>query len=327
MGYETSLIYQIYRWATDEQSLRPHIVSAFARDGLPGYIFVEAQRDELMAVMVTLVTILKSEPYLVPSEHRVALLKPRSGLIQEGEWVRCLQGLYRGDYGFVCGYSPLSELDLLVAFVPRIPEPSPRSTKRKRVARPVARTWSTLEIEAVWGPSRIQKKSGDEFVFRHEEYSGGLLMKHLSSESVIPAARAPIDISPFIRADCIRNTSSFAPWVHRFAQDNILPQQRVRVESGEQQGIIGRPFAINNSVATIVRESEEETPPFDISVRYLSPLYLPGDNVKARWSDSHGMVILVDDDQNRLVYVDVNSSKEVSVIPSTLYVTLTPCID
>ncbi|KAN0141162.1 hypothetical protein V8E53_000918 [Lactarius tabidus] len=265
MGYETSLIYQIYCWAMDEQSLRPHIMSAFTRDGLPGYIFVEAQQHEVMAVMVTLVTILNSEPYLVPSDHCIALLKPQSSLIQEGKWVQCLQGLYHSNYRFVCRYSPLSELDLLITFILRIPEPSPWSTKQKRVAWLVAHTWSALEIEAVWGPSRIQKKSGDEFVFRHKDYSCSLLMKHLSSE----------------------------------------------VESGEQKGIIRHPFAINNSVATIIRESEEESPPFNISMHYLSPLYLPGDNVKARWSDLHGMVILVDEDQNWLVYIDVNLLKEI----------------
>lgn len=283
-----------------------------------------------MAVMVTLVSIVNTEPRLVPLEQRVALLSPRvptSGLIKEGQWVRCLHGLYRADIGFVCGHNPHSELDTVVAFVARIPEPSSRSTKRKRVTRPVARPWTVPEIEAVWGYSRIQALSAEEFVFRHERYCSGLIMKHISSRSIVAVAHAPNDISPFIRASCIRTLPSFASWVHRFVQDNIRPQQRVKIESGEQKGIIGRPFAIIDSVATIVAEAEDDTPPFDISLRSLSPHYVPGDSVKARWSDSHGMVILVDEDQNTLVYVERDSTNEVSAIPSKVYDSLTPCID
>lgn len=217
MGFETSLVYQIYRWATADKWLRPHLASAFARDGIPGYIFIEGQRDEIMAVMVTLVSIVNTEPRLVPLEQRVALLSPRvptSGLIKEGQWVRCLHGLYRADIGFVCGHNPHSELDTVVAFVARIPEPSSRSTKRKRVTRPVARPWTVPEIEAVWGYSRIQALSAEEFVFRHERYCSGLIMKHISSRSIVAVAHAPNDISPFIRASCIHTLPSFASWVH-----------------------------------------------------------------------------------------------------------------
>ena len=330
MGYETSLIYQIYRWATDDHWLRPHLVSAFARDGIPGYIFVEGERDEIWAAMVTLVTIFKSEPILIPLEQRVALLfhrAPTSRQVNEGQWVRSSRGLYRDNIGFVCDHNPESDLDTIVAFVPRIPEPSSRGAKRKRVTRPVARTWSVPEIEAVWGPSHIQKKSPEEFVFRHERYSSGLIMKHVSSLSVVAETHTPNDLSPFIRASCIRSKPSFYPWVHRFVQDNIRPQQRVRIERGEQQGIIRRPFAINNSVATIVTESEDDTPPFDISLHYLSPHYVPGDYVKARWTDSRGMVVLVDEDQNTLLYVEENSKNEVSAILHSAYVSLTPRID
>jgi hypothetical protein len=157
--------------------------------------------------------------------------------------------------------------------------------------------------------------------------TSSLIMKHISSESIISATCTPINVSPFIRANNICIISSLAPWVHCFSQDNIQQQQHIRVESREQEGIIGHPFTINNSVVTIVTESEEETPPFDISVHSLSPLYILGDNVKACWSDSHGMVILVNEDQNWLVYIDMNLSQEVGAIPSRLYISLTPYID
>ena len=313
----------------DNQWLWPHLVSAFARDGIPGYIFVEGERDEIWAAMVTLVTIFKSEPVLIPLVQCVAFLfhrAPTSCHVNEGQWVWCLHGLYRGDIGFVCDHNPESDLDTIVAFIPRIPEPSSWGPKRKRVAQPVVRTWSVPEIEAVWA-SQIQKKSTEEFVFCHKRYPSRLIMKHVSVHSVIAVTHTPNNLTPFIRASCIHNNLSFYPWVHRFVQDNIRPQQRVRIESGEQKGIIGQPFTINNSVATIVLETEDDIPPFDIALHSLSPHYAPGDYVKARWTDLHGMVILVDKDQNTLLYVEENLRKEVSAILHGVYISFTPPID
>ena len=276
--------------------------------------------------MVDLVTIFNTNPRLIPLEQRIALLLPRvpsSHLIQEGQWVRCLHGLYRDDIGFVCEYNPQSDLDTLVAFVARIPEPLSRSAKRKRVERPVARLWSSLEVRAAWGSSQVQMKQDGEFLFRHERYCSGLIMKRVSSLSIVAVAHPPNDMLPFIRAACIRDIPSFTPWAHRFAQYNIRPQQRVRIESGEQKGVIGRPYTITNSVATIVPESED-TPLVDMPLRDLSPFYLLGDSVKDRWSASHGLVVNVNEDQKTLVYVEKDSMNEVSLTLPRLYVSLRP---
>ena len=290
---------------------------------------MEGEQDKLWATMVTLVTIFKSEPVLIPLEHRITLLfhhTPTSCQVNEGQWVQSLHGLYRNDIGFVCDHNPELDLDTIIALVPRIPEPLTWSAKWKRVAQPVARTWSVPEIKVVWGPSWVQKKSAEEFIFRHKRYSSRLIMKHVSSQSIIVVTHTPNNLSSFIRASCIRNIPSFYPWVHQFIQDNIRPQQRVRIESGEQQGIISRPFAINNSVATIVAESEDDTPPFDVSLCQLLPHYVPGDNVKVHWSESRGMVVLVNEDQNTLIYLEENSRNEVSTIMYSLCVSMTPRI-
>ena len=99
--------------------------------------------------------------------------------------MRCLHGLYRDDIGFVCKYNPQSDLDTLVAFAAWIPEPSYWSAKRKRPGRPVARPWTSLEVEAAWGSSQVQKRREGEFVFCHETYCSGLIMKHVTSQSLV----------------------------------------------------------------------------------------------------------------------------------------------
>ncbi|KAF8258318.1 hypothetical protein EI94DRAFT_1708103 [Lactarius quietus] len=156
----------------------------------------------------------------------------------------------------------------------------------------------------------IQRKSGDEFLFAEETYCASLIMKNITTHSVITVAHAPINLLPFIRASCVCNNPSFAPWAHRFAQDNIRLQQQVRVESGEQKGIIGQPRIITYGVATIVPENEGDIPLFNVSLRALSLQYVLGNNVKDRWSDSHGMVVKINEDQNILVYIDKDSLYE-----------------
>lgn len=167
-----------------EPSRRPCIASVFARPGIPGYIFLEGNLPDVLAAVKGLVTVYNALPRLVPSEQRVTLLSrsnPISRHIQEGTWVRCLHGLYRGDVGLVCGYDASSDAEAIVAFVPRIPTKSFRtaSAKRKRVARPEPQTWSARQVEEIWGPSQVRKTSEDEFVFRHETYKSGLISKQL----------------------------------------------------------------------------------------------------------------------------------------------------
>jgi hypothetical protein len=93
VGSEDNLVLQIGRWTIlgkGDQSRHPQLASAFARAGIPGYVFLEGEREELRNVMVDLVTIFNTEPRLIPLEQRVALLLPHvpsSHLIEEGQWV------------------------------------------------------------------------------------------------------------------------------------------------------------------------------------------------------------------------------------------------
>ena len=163
----------------------------------------------------------------------------------------------------------------------------------------------------------VQKQREGAFIFHHEKYCSGLIMKRMTSQSIVAVAHAPTDILPFIRASCIRDIPSFAPWAHRYAQDNIRPQQLVKIQSGEQKGMIGRPYLINNSVATIIPESKDDTPLVNIPLRNLSPLYRLGDSIKDRWSASNGLVVNINEEQKTLVYVEKDSMNEVSLALSS----------
>lgn len=69
----------------------------------------------------------------------MALLTPRNPLshhIQEDEWVHCRHGWYCDNIGIVCGHVLSSDAEVIVAFIPQIPNVTPVTAKRKRVSRP-----------------------------------------------------------------------------------------------------------------------------------------------------------------------------------------------
>ena len=305
-----------HRTITGDQSRRPDIASAFARVGIPGHIFLEGNLPEVRRAVQGLVTVfIKIDPFLVPLAQRDILLNPRNPLsrpIKEGEWVRCLHGFYRGDIGFVCGRDPTRDADTTIALVPRIPERSSMSSKRKRLGRPEPRRWSALQVETIWGPSRVKRVSTEEYLFCGERYISGLILKHLPSASLANVQGSPNDIGPFIRASYIRDLPSFAPWVHRFAQDTIWPNQRVKVESGDHRGTIGRVFDTNDSMATVLLDTTGEGLGLLIPLRSLTPFYADGDHIKFRWSESWGTVMSVDEASMTLTYVEDGSHNIVS---------------
>jgi transcription elongation factor SPT5 len=314
-GFEMSLVMQIAR-----RTIQGHgslgIASAFARTGIPGHIFVEGNLPDVIRVVQGLVTVITyTDPVLIPLAHRDVLLRPRNPIsrpIQEGNWVRCTHGLYRNDIGFVCDRDPSRDEDTIVAFVPRIPEKASWLGKRKRSGRPEPRRWTATQVEAAWGPKKVRRVSAEEYEFRGERYISGLIMKQIPSASLVNVQDSPSDISHFISATCIRNKPSFAPWVHRFAQDTIRPTYRVKVESGDHRGAIGQVFDINGSLATVILDTTGNGPMLVLPLRSLSPYYSDGDNVKSRWSDSCGMLLSVDEDHSMLTYVETDFKQTVS---------------
>ncbi len=299
-----------------DSSRRPDIASVFARPAIPGYIFLEGSLFEVGRAVQDLVTVFNHiAPRLVPLEQRVALLSPRNPLsrpIKEGQWVRCLHGLYRGDIGFVCGHDPTRDAETVVALAPRIPEKTTRTAKRKKRARPEPRSWSLQQVEAAWGASKVRRISADEYIFGREKYKSGLLIARFPPASLANVDSAPNDLRPFLRASYIRNIASFAPWIHRFTQDSIKPGQLVKVESGDHRGAIGKPLDVVHSVASLLLNSTGNGPALQIPLRDLAPFYERGHHIKSRWSESSGIVMSVDEVHNTLFYVDKDSQNTVS---------------
>ena len=142
-------------------------------------------------------------------------------------------------------------------------------------------------------------------------------MKRLPPAS-LAVANAPNDISGFAAASCIAYSPFFSTMTRQCAQESIKVGQRVRVISGEQQGWVGYPVNITNGIAVFVQNTDV-TPDLQIPLKCLLPAYRPGDHVKFRWADSHGIVTTVDEILEKVSFVERDSHQEVSTM---IYVTM-----
>ena len=302
---------------TGELSRGPTIASVFARPGIPGYIFLEGVLPDVDAAIKDLVTVNKARPRLVPPEHQTALLTPHNPMsrpFRDGDWVRCRHGTYRNDIGIVCGHVPSSDVEVVVAFIPRLKEKTTVPAKRKRVSWPEPRRWSACQVEARWGKSQVRRTSDDEYEFGGDVYKSGLVMKRLSPAS-LEVASAPNDISEFARASCIVKSPFFGSMTRQSVQESIKVGQRVRVISGEQEGWVGHPVDITDGIAALVRNTDDNTPLLQTPLTCLLPAYRPGDHVKFWWGDSHGIVMSVDETNGKVSFVERDTHREVSDNP------------
>jgi hypothetical protein len=291
----------------------------FAREGIPGCIFLEGNLSKVTRAVRNLGTavFVNVTLCLLPLEQCIALLLPHNLLsrpIKEGQWVCCSHKLYCNDIGFVCGHDPFWDAETTMALVPQIPNKMPRTAKRKRVARPEPRSWSVEQLEASWGQAQVRRVSPEECIFRHQTYKSGLLSKQLPPVSLVNVDGMPDDLHPFLRATFICNNPSFAPWIHRFAQDRIQPGQWVKVEAGDHKGAIGKPIDVVDSVACVLLNDMGDGPTLQIELHALAPFYNRGHHVKSRWSESAGIVMSTDEVQNTVTYVERDSQKLVSTI-------------
>ena len=232
--------------------------------------------------------------------------------------MRCRHGLYHGDIGLVCEHDKSSEAELIVAFLPRIPDkPTRLAPKCKRPTCPEPQIWCAYQAKAVWG-EKIWKITDEEYKLNHETYRAGLILKHLPPVSVV-ISEPPQDIGSFLGAIFITKLPFYSSVAIRFTRDTIKVGHRVKVVDGEQQGLVSNVIDISNGTAKVVLHTDDETAPLLVSVCALTNSYLPGDHVKYQYNNKYkrGIVSTVSKEDRTLTFVDKDTIKEVRLIQIT----------
>ncbi|KAF8262123.1 hypothetical protein EI94DRAFT_1809283 [Lactarius quietus] len=154
-GCEQSLVLQIMnKLMNTGQGIE--VSTAFAWDGIIGYVFLEGTLLAAHHTMKNFVTVFKHPPHLVPLDQQKALLTSRNPLsrsIEEGQWVCCCHGLYHGDIGFVYDVDASRDADVVMILVPRIPMKFNRqcTMKQKKPHHPNPHIWTAAQVSSEWG--------------------------------------------------------------------------------------------------------------------------------------------------------------------------------
>ena len=230
--------------------------------------------------------------------------------------MHCHHGLYCDDIGLICEHDNSSKAELIVAFIPRIPNNHPGSAqKHKGLGHPELRKWSADQAKVVWG-NKVWKILAEEYEMKDNTYKLGLVLKHLPSASVIISS-PPINIRPFIMASYISELPFYSLVRMQYAQDTIKVGQCVKIIYGEQQGLIGHTINSSDGTVNIIIQTDNITPPISISLRMLAPLYAPGDHVKYRCSNTQGIVSVVHKEGMVLTFMILDTHEEVCTVSLT----------
>ncbi|KAI0263193.1 hypothetical protein BC834DRAFT_887875 [Gloeopeniophorella convolvens] len=338
-GHEREAVSQLARKCLSATTSRPPgIVSVFNRDGIGGHIFIEAPSlPDVTRALEGMAFARHAHSFLprpIEIDRRIELLTSpaprRLDQAKGGVWVRFTHGLHRGDTGFV--YEEHHELDdrVKVLVVPR-PPLSTRSrswndeagygfpeAKRRRLGRPPARPLTVSDAVAIFGQRnvRVWDMTSDTFFLGETLFCASVAMYWVPRCDLEVTDEMPPDLGPFARASAARGWTSLGKWLMKAAQDTIREGMRVIVVRGSLKGLVGHVMSILNGMVSICDSlAAGGARSYDqIELTEILPHFMPGDNIKARWSSSRGIVIMVsyDSDPDELVYVDQNH-REISI--------------
>ncbi|KAI0258498.1 hypothetical protein BC834DRAFT_980932 [Gloeopeniophorella convolvens] len=318
-GFEDDLVQQLMHRAQERLTcqLDPGYSAAFTCSGIPGYIYVEGPRASAHEAVQHLVSVLNHNGFLVPSDERAPLLSPPIGGRLEpkaGLWVEARRGLYRDDIGYALRANDTPANDFLVAFVPRIREAEKRG---RRNPRPPPKARSQLELASLHGTGSVTSSGGNKYRFRGQNFEDSLVIKRLPAAEVEVAARPPLDIEAFVRAECVRTHTDFSSALAEWVRHGLDRDDKVGVVTGPFQSARGRLRGLQDSVASVGLEWPPEIAGQQVNVP-LAQVYLryePGDFVKQRWDHLYGPVASVNDAHGTLMYVEQRSTRPINLTP------------
>ncbi|GAA6016192.1 hypothetical protein JCM10207_000427 [Rhodosporidiobolus poonsookiae] len=343
-GRERDLVLSISRKAaalaaSDNAPLQ--IISAFQRDSLKGYIYIEARSEaHVRSAIHGLVGLYHNGPngiFLVDIEEMPDLLKTKQKKIdlQPGNWVRFKRGKYAGDLARVLQMSDNAE-EVAVKFIPRIdltPKDESMKTgsdgkKRLRGAgvplafRPPQRLFNPEEISKAYGGKEVQKRGG-VFQFKGEEYKDGFCEKDIRLATLtIEDVHPSIDELTRFQGDASGSgadsldLSQMADAARKLAKTILQPGDHVDIFEGDQKGVYGTVDSVDNEVVVVVPHADLnlEGMKIEIPARSVRKRFQPGDHVKVMQganADETGLVVKVQGDV--VTFLSDLSSTEVSV--------------
>ncbi|GAA6060688.1 hypothetical protein JCM10212_005070 [Sporobolomyces blumeae] len=345
IGRERDLVLSLSRkaaaLAASDNAAPLQIISAFHRDSLKGYLYIEARSEaDVRDAVHGLVGMYHNGPngiFLVDLEEMPDLLKTKQKKIelQSGGWVRIKRGTYAGDLAQVLGLSENGE-EATVKFIPRIDltpkdenlQVGPDGKKRRKgtatplAFRPPQRLFNPEAISKAYGGSSISKRPGGILLFRNDEYKDGFCEKDIRlSALTIEDVHPTIDELTRFQGEGAANgdgldLGAIAEAARKVARTILQPGDHVEVFEGDQKGIHGTVDSISNEVVTLTPhvDLDLEGTKVEVAITSVRKRFKAGDHVKVMQgsnADETGLVVKIEGDV--VTFLSDLSATEVSV--------------
>jgi transcription elongation factor SPT5 len=344
-GKETDIITQLAKrmMVMESRGQSLGITSAFQRDSLEGYIYVEARKAAFVAAAVKdIPNVYATKLILVPIQEMPDLLRVKQQTVDlvPGSYVRIKtkSSKYAGDLAQVDNVDE-DGTHARLRLVPRLDFSGKQDVmtpdgKRLKKAlplsfRPPARLFNEAELMYVpqesisdnskSGGAKSLGRRGRVFTYLGDDYEDGYLVKDFR----ISALRIK-DVNPTLEeitkfASGTDETggidlTSLAAGIKAASKSSTFQAgDIVEVFEGEQAGVHGSVESVTNEIATIVSlYSGLKGQRLEVPIRSLRKRFKSGDHVKVvngRYKDDTGMVVRVVDDQ--VTFLSDMSMKEV----------------
>jgi transcription elongation factor SPT5 len=328
-GSERDLVLKISRkaaaLAASDNAAPLRIMSAFHRDSIKGFIYVEARSEDHVRQAVNgLVGVYSNSAngiFLVDIEEMPDLLrtKQKRTVIKPGSWVRIKRGKYAGDLAQVLEPTENGE-EVTLKFIPRIdltPKDEgimvgPDGKKRKKGAsapiafRPAQRFFNYDEVRKAYG-SEVQKRQG-EFHFRGDVFRDGYCEKDIKTTGLtLDNVQPTIDeLTRFLQGEGGEGASGLdlsavAEAARAIAQGALQPGDQVEVFEGDVKGMYGTVASISNDMLTVTPHAELElgVTQIEVQAKSVRKRFKAGDHVKVMTGsnlDETGLIVSVSND-------------------------------
>ncbi|KNZ47989.1 hypothetical protein VP01_599g7 [Puccinia sorghi] len=304
------------------QELR--IISAFYRDSLKGYIYVEARLEvDVREAIQGFVGVYKSEFRMVPVDEMPDLLrtKKRETPMVPGGWVRIKRGKYSGD------------LAQVLEVLENGDEVGLSTTSGGIAFRPPQKLFNAEEVRKAYKHSDVIRSSKGGYTFHGDLFKEGYIEKDLkiSALEVVDVNPRIDEIAKFLgdpsESDPSRTLdfSQIAELSRKAGITVLQPGDHIEVFEGDQKGIQGTVNSIENEVAKIkpdpLAHPELKGTEIEIPANSLRKSFKPGDHVKVmagQNTDETGLVIRVREEV--VTFLSDISCKEVEAFARDLRV-------
>lgn len=328
------------------------IMSAFERDHMPGYVYIEARKRADVDVALAGVSNIfpRVSCVLVPIKEMQDLLRvTKSKQLQPGGYVRVRRGKYANDLAQIDDVET-NGLEVTLKIVPRldyginedaegvakgdIPKRKRAGVKGKGLnngaGRPPQRPFSEVEAKKrhsknLTAMNTFKKK---HWIYFGDTYINGFLIKdfkiqHLWTYGLNPSLE---EVTRFTAGaeDGTENldlAALLASVKHTRDSDNYQPGDMVEVYEGEQQGVRGKAVSMRGDIITLsVIGGDLQGQSIEVPIKGLRKIFREGDHVKvvggSRYWGEVGMVVRIKDDTVTILS-DV-SMEEVTVFSKDL---------